>query len=355
MSSTKGIRLRYARLITYFEEDSRGFKWECCFETGGHGVVHQLRETNGDGSLKRRFVAKFGVSNDFLDGTSKESAMAKRLYGAFHSVQAIVDYQSMRNIDSIPPPGFDDRWNEFPLFLRFALLLEYVSNATLESFCERAMTRAESIPNRVLWTIFGCLVRMICGWAQPPDRPYGNETELPSLEPVPATERVSANYQIYHGDLHRENMIFGDMDIGEHALVPLLKAIDFGFALDNEDEVNYKRGWQEQARATITQANIYEIGAIIKGVYEEYVDEENLDGDLYTLAELCTDHDPRNRPTLGYLFYLVFRAIASKTGPEHFATKKYAQWESDEKIRELVKDTIFSPSRTSDGPFLYAV
>lgn len=70
---------------------------------------------------------------------------------------------------------------------------------------------------------------------------------------------------------------------------------------------------------------------------------KNLDKDLYDLVGRCVSKSHRDRPTLKELFTAVQNAIKNKTGPGNFQGKLFAEWESDEKIREYVQEMILAP------------
>lgn len=66
----------------------------------------------------------------------------------------------------------------------------------------------------------------------------------------------------------------------------------------------------------------------------------NLDKDIYNLACECVDKDQNKRPTVYQLFYRISTNITNKTGPESFTGKPFAEWESDEKIREYMGNIL---------------
>ncbi|CAJ2506628.1 Uu.00g078140.m01.CDS01 [Anthostomella pinea] len=214
------------------------------------GTAWKVKEENEDGSLKRQFVAKFGYTPEETTSIETEQRLAKKLYGALHFAQPIVQNGKMLTLDSVPARDSKER--------RIILMTEFIPNLTLGQFYIKVNSTPGStwspIPNRVLWLIFRCLVRAVLAMAAPPDRPYWDANEAPTLE-VSTRQPARDDYQIYHGGLGNiENMIFGDLDRGEHRLVPILKVIDLGMATDHYEYMRSRR------TGTMTEENVKDIG-----------------------------------------------------------------------------------------------
>ncbi|KAI1500185.1 hypothetical protein F5X99DRAFT_387298 [Biscogniauxia marginata] len=248
------------------------------------------------------------------------------MYGAMHTAQPIVSGGKMLELDSID----QEKGSISPI-----LMSELIPGVTLLEFLCRVEADPDKwlpIPNRLLWLIFQCLVRAVFGMANPPNRPYGEEQEEPTLEPLPAKEPTVNDYQIYHGDMHKNNWMFGDLDTGEHTLTPILKLIDFGLARDPSTFVNQSR--------TITQSNIYDIGRLMQSTCGP--SDANSDTELEDLVFECCEPLAVNRPSLARLWRVIQNALNIKTGPQSFPGKPRAQWETDDMIRQYVQNFILN-------------
>lgn len=60
------------------------------------------------------------------------------------------------------------------------------------------------------------------------------------------------------------------------------------------------------------------------------------------LACRCAQTDHTLRPTLAELFTTVQNAVQTKTSPSNFPGKPNAEWESDIKIAQYVKEMMLS-------------
>ncbi|KAI3336259.1 hypothetical protein F4824DRAFT_500339 [Ustulina deusta] len=335
----------------WFTELWRPFIFEAYLGGGLRGKAWRFREGT-DGEQGRRFVIKYTHNAGSLLCLEKEIRFAKCLYGQAHIAQLIVDGNGLRKPLAIP--------SDTPREQRTFLVTEYFANGELQKFLSKANERRFSarnvnpIPNRVLWFIFKCLSRIMLALAYVPNRPLGSLgddktiLESPGLfEPATAT-----HYQIYHGDLsnHLANLIFGEYDAGEHYLVPILKAIDFSEATDSHDE--FKGRLRSGVTAdTIAQGNIRDVGIVMQSLYGHSHSDtpdkffrynRNLDEDIYYLATRCADPDHTKRPGVNELYNTVHNATLTKTGPQNFLGKPFAEWESDDKIRQFM-DEVLSP------------
>ncbi|CAJ2513050.1 Uu.00g011690.m01.CDS01 [Anthostomella pinea] len=325
--SNKQAAKKTDQLKEYFEKDSRNFKLEKprpnrdFLGRGGFGITYLFREEQEDGTLKRKFVVKFATRS--TEGTSNEMQteirIAKKLYGALHIAQPIVDEGEMRKLDNLPE-------NADKLF-SLLLCTEFLPNGTLFTFRMKAMNAEQPIPNRILWMIFLCLVRMVIAMANPPDRGYRAETAAPQLEEL----AEPGYYQIEHGDLNNpSNLVFGDFDIIEHNLVPIVKCLDFGMFM--------------------SQLFAYKGMPNPKETPDPKVLFPNLDMELYDLAGRCAVDITKDsnyfsnpdRPSLTELFTAVRNAVTTKTGPDHFLGLPFTHPETDEEIQKYVQKMILS-------------
>ncbi|KAI5918424.1 hypothetical protein F4810DRAFT_715517 [Camillea tinctor] len=302
----------------YFVNDSRGFRLEKQLGEGGFGEAWLVkREVNG--RIAQRFVAKYAHEQSVAATIITEQNMLRRMYGAMHIVQPIVSNRDLLHLDSYQPSPL------WPL-----LMTEFIPGITYGEFYYRIMDNQDELwppPNRMLWLIFRCLARTVFGLANPPNKPMGDVNEEPTLEPLPDHEPTLKDYQIAHNDMNQNNLMFNDLDTGEHSLVPVLKLLDFGVARDTTE-------WTTKAR-TPTQSNIRDIGEVMQRIYDE--GDPNVDADLKRLVAQCVDNYPENRPTLAALWGQISNAILLKTGPGSFPGCTRANMETDNRIRQYVQ------------------
>ncbi|KAH8163994.1 hypothetical protein CIB48_g4274 [Xylaria polymorpha] len=281
-------------------------------------------QQSSNGSPLRKVVVKYANNDAAISTINSETQFLRRLQGHAHIVQPIIEN------------------------------VEYLPNSSLETFLDRSRARVNRglnpVPNRVLWQIFRCLARMVVGMATPAvdDGNFRSEKVRASLE-QPSILDLGTQQQIYHGDLaNLKNCIFGDYDTSEHSLVPILKAIDFGEG--TEDVTTMRASLPVPVTAdTITQGNIFEIGRVMQMLFDYFrassfqtfqVLRPNLDEDLYNLAKECADADHRRRPSAFQLLQKIQTNISNKRGPEDFLGKQFAEWESNDRIREYMNEML---------------
>ncbi|KAI0015182.1 hypothetical protein F4780DRAFT_110185 [Xylariomycetidae sp. FL0641] len=338
MATTTGVK-------DIFQADTRRFECEGLVGSGANGQAWRFKVTGGRVRGVIRFAVKIAHGNAGVDKIQKEIELTKRMYGAAHVAQPVVSMGDMLKPNS-------DMAN-YPPWMRIFLVTNWIDGISLDAFLHRLTMRqmygAPPVPNRVLWILFLCLVRMVLGLAEPPDRPYRDYTEEPSLEPLPGRERTRADYQILHNDMDNyQNFKFGNLDMDEHRLVPKLMLLDFGEAIDRHAELANAISAHGITADTITSANIYAIGNVIRRCYGHYnaanpaASWPNLDMDLYDLAGQCAEKVGAHRPSMTELYTRVRDAIATKTGPDSFRGKSHSEQETNANIMGFVRDTIYS-------------
>ncbi|KAI0164416.1 hypothetical protein GGR52DRAFT_585743 [Hypoxylon sp. FL1284] len=187
------------------------------------------------------------------------------------------------------------------------IYLEFLENGTLFDFIRRAKQTQRSLPNRLLWSLFLCLIRMCVAMAWPPIAP-GDWEHFSSVLEEP---RDIAARSILHNDFHNRNVMFGALEDPstappEHMLAPPLKLIDFGNALDladpedrakyvqrnpdvvpeDYDEMQFLPVERNPAQTAIAQ-NLYEVGTIML--------------ELATLDETARRSVRRGQPTTRFI------------------------------------------------------
>ncbi|KAI8949591.1 kinase-like domain-containing protein [Xylaria longipes] len=220
--------------------------WECerFLGNGTFGVVLLLRDKNPLLPFDQRRVVLKQPIRDNIGAREllNEIEALKRLRGNFHIVQLLASCEDVAAANSSTPSWLGVP--QTPLNTVFktmgesrlkgpALLLEYLENGALSKLVYRArMYRATTgmtitLPNRLLWSFYFCLVRAIVGLTYPPQSPENSPLVLETIPPDREPSGLS------HGDLASRNIMLGDRDpVGpsEHRLAPLLKVIDFGYA-----------------------------------------------------------------------------------------------------------------------------
>ncbi|KAI0107218.1 hypothetical protein GGR51DRAFT_571160 [Nemania sp. FL0031] len=230
---------------------------------GRHGGALILEEKKGDQS-SRKLIVKYSlgdlptdISSDADQQLRNEYRWLQMLQGAEHIVQLIPFADCSMNLPGISngertvEQTLEDliirdqvqaergetsvnrgkiakepsRGRKCPTFA-----LEYLPNGTLFLLSEKLVLTGDTIPNRILWKIWLCMVRQCVAMAFPPNRApevYNGQMKreqiYPDREQFPLTQNSS----------HLENFLFGlapaqapDADHGP--CVPVTKLIDFG-------------------------------------------------------------------------------------------------------------------------------
>ncbi|KAI1094463.1 kinase-like domain-containing protein [Rostrohypoxylon terebratum] len=111
------------------------------------------------------------------------------------------------------------------------IVLEYMPHGDLKRMVERAKRYNIAVPNRLLWSIFLCLVRACIGMAYHQALPEGSQTRT---ETIPAGQN---QHSLVHGSMNLSNIMIGNpfARFGEHTLGPVAKLIDLGMAATATD------------------------------------------------------------------------------------------------------------------------
>ncbi|KAH9906358.1 hypothetical protein F4778DRAFT_725551 [Xylariomycetidae sp. FL2044] len=142
------------------------------------------------------------------------------------------------------------------------IFMEFLENGSVRNLIYRAREEGiKYLPNQILWRIFLCLIRACVALAYPPGQPDG-------LDPQPIIEEPQAGQAstLIHADLHEANVMFGpwtlpqaplppELEMTEHDIVPILKMIDFGAAME------WPGNNSTQARSVAQ--NLFDIGEIM--------------------------------------------------------------------------------------------
>ncbi|KAH9887504.1 kinase-like domain-containing protein [Xylariomycetidae sp. FL2044] len=326
-------------LHDYFS-DARRFTLIKDLRGGATGLVRLYRETSPEGEA-RRFVLKWPNEDDeaIIGNIQNEKRWLQVLSNAEHIVRIL----ALGPVENLPQEVF--------------LIIEYLENGLLYQFLRRF--GSNPIPNRMLWSIFLCLIRASVAMAWPPG------------PGEPEDVRVDTPSALTHWDMHDMNLMFGRHDAAssEHRLVPILKLIDFDLAgerdeaedFEAEERVEYDDGLNLRqyigaggalgASNIGTAANVRDIGLVMTRIINgdrtlevedarDYIqeDHQDLDGELRLLIARCLAVDPDNRPTLQELLAVAYNAVLTRT----YAGTASAGYESDANIARIVQTYILN-------------
>ncbi|CAJ2512821.1 Uu.00g009400.m01.CDS01 [Anthostomella pinea] len=316
------------RLQTYFSEDKRYVLYRS-LPSGASGDCRGYIEDFGSGRT-RKFVVKWPNDDDetVIDGLRNEIAWLQVLRFAEHIVSPL----PISTGKELPKDVY--------------IFLEYMENGTLSEFLERIGSMA--IPNRILWSLFLCLIRACVSMAWPPAAGQPEE-----VKPGPPS-------RLSHWDMHDENLMFGQFNTAylEHRFIPILKLIDFDNAtliyfeekpdadvvakFDNDRESQHVTSLGASANVLdvgiamtrmLAQHRFLDVGGCREAIQHEY---PTLDFDLQLLVVRCLAAEPKNRPSLEELLRVAFTAVATKafTG------------ETDEVIQQIIQAFILDGNQS---------
>ncbi|KAI8953137.1 kinase-like domain-containing protein [Xylaria longipes] len=314
--------------------------------SGAVALLFKELEREAPETKKRNVVVKFAFSEyehrnrQADDEIENELKWLKMLQGPEHIVKILGNELDRSKVS------------------RPALVLEYVEYGSIQDLCKRMTARKSPLPNRVLWSMFLCLIRACVGFAYPPWQDGERET-------IP-TDGIKKPSSIIHNDLHDENVLIGDLmpDVIEHRHAPILKVIDFGKAM----VVPPGNG------VTADQTNIQEAARIITGVVAmkySTLRDENMEVDipdetgnvrkivaftdpalrdssgllpaLQNLLLLCQAANPKDRPSLQYVLNACEDAVRTHTAQSYTGIANYdSTLESDDSIRGTIQQIVFN-------------
>ncbi|KAI1749458.1 hypothetical protein F4782DRAFT_549735 [Xylaria castorea] len=261
------------------------------------------------------------------------------------------------------------------------LLMEWIENGLLWDFYEKRSELDEPLPNRLLWSLFLCLCRIVVGLAWPP-RDLGKQVRgKPALEVIPPLnergERPPKS-RLLHGDFHGQNIMIDKLEPLEHKSVPLLKLIDFGMSRDLPVRAN-------ELQDIVVKTNIRAIGEVMLGLlrgnvsggpgmmdityngqprrinsYATDLDKlstkykapavmvakhqdriDNLDPEIRSLVAACVAVRVEDRPNIENLLSIVERNARNKRADD-YRGYKYSNNETDAAIKRIVEETMFN-------------
>ncbi|KAI1746968.1 kinase-like domain-containing protein [Xylaria castorea] len=329
------------------------FQYEQAIGSGMFGVAYSVMEKRL-GRRARRLVVKRAQTELAENELRDEIRMMTKLNGSAHIAAVIAAKDDHENTQL--RPGIVGRLvskitsREKDMLVGLpgpTLVLEHLENGTVHNLMGALGRKTRTLPNRVLWSFFLCLVRACIAMRSPPEQPYGAK---PELEEISETRLRSS---ITHSDMHSGNILLGSAgDFPEHAVIPPMKLIDFG--------LSYTGGWGEGDSRNLLDAG-KQIYYLIMGRYRDIGFRHELhngvntnateilprngqepypmlDTDLRNLVARCLAMDPTDRPSLAEALGICKNALETRT-PGFYGF--HSARETDYLIRHLLQEIVY--------------
>ncbi|KAI1387874.1 kinase-like domain-containing protein [Hypoxylon trugodes] len=347
-------------LSTFRKKNEQRFKFEYIIGEGSHGFTTRFKarimEVDESGPpLSVPKIERFVMKRSIL---AHEEHLIQREIDVLGALQDSEHIQQLYWIKGEPRASYIS-YVKGP-----SLLTHWVENGTLLDMIQDRLPEWNGpLPNRLLWGVFFCLVRMLVAMA------WDGEERPPrdsSGQPLPETGRV-------HGDFQSGNILIGDFDPDEHSLFPGLVLFDFGSSNELSDG---------KPPSTASKTNIFNagrvmielIGGTVKCSGKMKIDTEageetiqsyardldglnsvykvptaianrqkqklaNLDPDLRSLIARCLANDIKKRPNLEDLYDEVERNVEEKQQKD-YAGKASHKNESNGGVRNVAKELM---------------
>ncbi|KAI1755969.1 kinase-like domain-containing protein [Xylaria castorea] len=345
-----------AQEIQGYFETSGYWEYEKLLGSGSYGLAVLLRQKGEHGSHRHRMAVKVALASSAQQLRS-EISWLKRLHGAKHIVQILASCDNLVQPDRELPPklqhappmiGFIDQtaFSSLAGIQGPVLALEYLENGDMLSLFKRMFNDDVRLPNRMLWSLYLCLIRACIGMAYPISRPIGTQS---ILETIPNDSTPPQG--ITHNDIAPRNIMLGIEDeLDEHHQGNIFKLIDFGEARTTADP---NMGPSENLRAIsayvaffinmadISQRQVVDykgFGTTAGQLLPQSWGEPYpwLDPDLAGLIAQCMYIDWKKRPTLQQALERASDAVLSKS-PYSFPEPEE---ETDDAIIEFVQEYV---------------
>ncbi|KAK9413180.1 hypothetical protein SUNI508_11956 [Seiridium unicorne] len=167
--------------------------------------------------------------------------------------------------------------------------VDRLPNGTLQRFINRALDKDKVLPNRMLWRLFMCMIRMVIALAWP-DVHQSNENRLEEVM-VTTSEAVLRNTDINPGNLMFGNFLRAlneEPFDEEHSLTPIMKMIDLGRVV--RDNTPDQSKWNQSTGSMIDSIGYEMRNLLYIGRPDvELREDGTLDQDLVSLVSLCID------------------------------------------------------------------
>ncbi|KAI1314232.1 hypothetical protein F5Y03DRAFT_402459 [Xylaria venustula] len=335
---------------THFETSSY-WEYEKLLGYGGFGLAILLRQ-KGEGPHRHRMALKVALPPAAED-LRTEIEWLKHIVRVLASCDrpSRLDWDNNKKLQvteqqPLPP---QTAFGSLAQLEGPVLALEYIENGDLLTLFRRMRFDDVHMPNRMLWSLFLCLIRACIGMAYPIGGPIGT---APVLEMHPNDGRPPRG--ITHNDIAIRNIMVatGD-DLGEHHIGHLFKLIDFGQTNDVDGpRVGPRRNLLAVARLVAFMIKMADISMRQTKMYRgssTYAGEilpqsygnpyPWLDRDLAGLIAECMYEDMNRRPTLKQALDRAGDAVMNKRARSF---REPAE-ETDDAIRTFVQRYILDP------------
>ncbi|KAK8067792.1 hypothetical protein PG996_006904 [Apiospora saccharicola] len=346
-----------------------GFQFVKFLGSGTYGtaaLVHDHREAAGGGGVvPRKLVVKRGFGKAGQWGVKREIEYLKVVRGGEHFAQLLafrdrLDDDPLREIREL----FRTRGRYVQGLPGPTLVTDYVENGTFEEFYLKCCAMERHVPNRLLWSLLLCGIRMCIGMSWPCMAPHKAPMRT---ETIDSPQR--APVLLEHYDIHMQNVLFADIEHGsaEHNLVPSTKLIDFGTARDatfNAVQIlDAHKGpfWNTRDTAGIVMALIAKeynwqvrAGAFLDGTIETdawdlYIPGAQqrfpwLDEELRELIGRMMAKEERHRWPLTLCLQRAENAVRNRTAGNYGINW---QEETDQAIMQFIQEAFHDPPRAA--------
>ncbi|KAI0440783.1 kinase-like domain-containing protein [Xylaria telfairii] len=352
-----------AEIVRGYFETSDYWEYEKLLGSGSFGLAILLRQKAEHGSQRHRMAVKVSLASS-AEELRSEIEWLKKLHGAKHIVRMLAscdnlvppDRELVNHVPPVMPTGSSSGSMEQTAFVSLAglggpvLALEYLEGGDMVSIFRRMYNDDVHLPNRLLWSLYLCLIRACIGMAYPIGSPLGTES---ILETIPNDGTPPQG--ITHNDIAARNvmMMTGD-GLDEHPQGNIFKLIDFGEASIVDDG---KMGAAENLRAISKYMaffiNMADVRMLRVVYYKGYGTRASqllpqswgnpypwLDPDLMGLIAECLYADWWHRPTLQQALERASDAVLNKTADSFPEPEE----ETDDAINRFVQRYIFDCS-----------
>ncbi|ETS76750.1 hypothetical protein PFICI_12137 [Pestalotiopsis fici W106-1] len=338
---------KVARILkTRFDHDGRYFL-DAYVGSGIQADVFRIKKHGSDIPGPDRVAVKVPAMPELRTAKSEmipEKEALRLFSGAMHVVQ-ILDMRE--NVVGADPLSRDIK--DAPMMpVSGWMYLEWLDNGTLHSFLQKARDVERPVPNRLLWRIFMCYIRMITAMAW-------SKVHVSGTHQLEEIQSNIPDMIHFNSDMHSQNMVFGDFDPNsphlEHRLSPMLKMIDLGY-IARKKTAN-EAIWKHNVGELIWQVG-NEMKTIVLAGARISLEDKNLDSDLIKIVRWCEDPSSSKRPSLQDLHEWVGRAITGRDA-DWYKKEMPDPWanslEEDDAVRQYVVELIVNAStEEAKGP-----
>ncbi|KAI1357697.1 kinase-like protein [Xylaria arbuscula] len=325
---------------------------------GGFGFTALVRRKKPSGEPQQRMAIKFivGTSPARWQTLIREIDILKIVNGASHIVSILANCEDIVEAaaDWVSPGDDSVQTPLSAVFTGFvgltgpALALEYLEHGDIAGLMNKLRRAGRTVPNRILWSFFFCLIRASIGMAYPPTQPIGSDVQI--LDELPADHSPETEGRMAHNDFNTRNIMLTVGDGPEHGIGVKAKLIDFGLTAPRYEFGSQKNIFDAAetitSMATVLVAGIANTTCDYKGFKTRAVhllstDDAPLplpwlDPDLRDFLARCM-YESLQRPKLQEALQITQNAVISKTA-ESFPVPRM---ETDSAIDSFVQVYIF--------------